>query len=38
MKTDNIEDLVKVFSKCQNRLDGNLRQYSGLLEKIDLYI
>lgn len=35
-KTDNSEDLVTVFKKCQNRLDEKLEKYKNLLEQVDV--
>ena len=35
-KTDNSEDLVTVFKKCQNRLDEKLEKYKSLLEQVDI--
>lgn len=35
-KTDNSEDLVTVFKKCQNRLDEKLEKYKNLLEQVDI--
>ena len=37
-KTDNSEDLVTVFKKCQNRLDEKLEKYKNLLEQVDIDI
>lgn len=35
-KTDNSDDLVTVFKKCQNRLDKKLEKYKSLLEQVDI--
>ena len=35
-KTNDIEDLVTVFKKCQNRLDEKLEKYKNLLEQVDI--
>ncbi len=35
-KTDNSEDLVTVFKKCQNRLDEKLEKYKSLLDQVDI--
>ena len=35
-KTDNSDDLVTVFKKCQNRLDEKLEKYKRLLEQVDV--
>ena len=35
-KTDNSDDLVTVFKKCQNRLDEKLEKYKSLLEQVDV--
>ena len=35
-KTDNSDDLVIVFQKCQNRLDEKLEKYKNLLEQVDI--
>ena len=35
-KTDNSDDLVTVFKKCQNRLDEKLEKYKSLLEQVDI--
>ena len=35
-KTDNSDDLVMVFKKCQNRLDEKLEKYKSLLEQVDI--
>lgn len=35
-KTDNSDDLVMVFKKCQNRLDEKLEKYKNLLEQVDI--
>ena len=35
-KTDNSDDLVTVFKKCQNRLDEKLEKYKNLLEQVDV--
>ena len=37
-KTDNSDDLVTVFKKCQNRLDEKLEKYKSLLEQVDVDI
>lgn len=34
-KTDNSEDLVKVFKKCQVRLNEKLNKYESLLSQVD---
>ncbi len=34
-KTDNSDDLVVVFKKCQNRLNEKLSHYEKLLMQID---
>lgn len=34
-KNDNIEDLVNVFKKCQERLNSKLNQYENLLNQVD---
>jgi Fic family protein len=33
--TDNSDELVEIFKKCQNRLDDKLNNYSNLLEQIE---
>ena len=35
-KTDNSDDLVTVFKKCQNRLDEKLEKYKSLLDQVDI--
>lgn len=35
-KTDNSDDLVTVFKKCQNRLEEKLEKYKSLLEQVDI--
>ena len=35
-KTDNSDDLVTVFKKCQNRLDEKLEKYKSLLDQVDV--
>ena len=35
-KTDNSDDLVTVFKKCQNRLDKKLEKYKSLLDQVDI--
>ena len=35
-KTDNSDDLVTVFKKCQNRLDEKLEKYKSLLEQVEI--
>lgn len=35
-KTDDSEDLVIVFKKCQKRLDEKLEKYKSLLEQVDV--
>ena len=35
-KTNNSDDLVTVFKKCQNRLDEKLEKYKSLLEQVDV--
>lgn len=35
-KTNNSDDLVTVFKKCQNRLDEKLEKYKNLLEQVDV--
>lgn len=37
-KTNDIEDLVTVFKKCQKRLDEKLEKYKTLLEQVDIDI
>ena len=33
--TDNSDELVEIFKKCQNRLDDKLNNYGKLLEQIE---
>ena len=35
-KTDNSDDLVMIFKKCQKRLDEKLEKYKNLLEQVDI--
>lgn len=34
-KNDNSEYLVEVFKKCQDRLNGKLKQYENILNQVD---